>query len=144
MTTTEADELAKRIINTWRGGPPLTEWRDELLPLDAGQAGTAFARLKRTLENAPSIARFLAEYRSLQMHDASNPDDKCPECSNSGWVACFRQYENKGEVYSGARPCAECGHGRVAAQSQTWQRAPHREPVSDARLAELTKRKDVA
>lgn len=66
MTRDEATELAKRIINCWRGGPPLAEWIEELLPLDNGMASTTFVRLRRTLEHAPSVARFLAEYRGVR------------------------------------------------------------------------------
>ena len=69
MTAQEADDLAKRIINAWRGGPPLNDWREELARLDAGMAGTAFVRLRRTIEDAPSIARFLAEYRAVRGPD---------------------------------------------------------------------------
>lgn len=140
MTAAEADELAKRIINAWHGGPPLAEWREELAPLDAGQAGTAYVRLKRTLEHAPSIARFLAEYRSLTMHDASNPENKCPSCSNSGWVAAEHHFEHRSHPYSAAQPCTYCEFGRIAAGSQTWQKAPALQPISELRVAELTRR----
>jgi hypothetical protein len=73
----EATDLAKRIINCWRGGPPLTEWIDELKRLDAGMAGTAYIRLRREHEHAPSIARFLAEYRGVH-----GPTDSQPARSN--------------------------------------------------------------
>jgi hypothetical protein len=140
MTPTEADELGKRIINAFHGGPPLSEWREELLLLDAGQAGTTYARLKRTLEHAPTIARFLTEYRSLQTHDASNPENMCASCANSGWVAAEHHFEHKAHPYTAAEPCTNCGFGRLAAGSQTWQKAATRKPISELRVAELTRR----
>lgn len=82
MRNDEADYLAKRIINMWRGGPPLAEWVEFLTELDAGQAGTVFARLTRTREHAPTIATFLAEYRALDTHDASNRPTPCPDCDH--------------------------------------------------------------
>jgi hypothetical protein len=144
MTPTEADELGKRIINAWKSGPPLTEWREELQALDTGQAGTAFVRLKRTLEHAPTIARFLAEYRSLETHDASNPEMMCGWCSNSGWVASESHYEHKGHAYTAAMPCANCSHGRVAAESQTWQKARDRRPITETEVARLNRKEPAA
>src|SRR5690606_18933814 len=85
MTDTEGDDLAKRIINAFRGGPPLAEWRDVLAKLDAGRAGTAFVRLRGQLDYAPSIARFMAEYRALDTHDASTRTH-CDTCGGSGWA----------------------------------------------------------
>ena len=128
MTPDAADFLAKRIINTWRGGPPITEWREQLTQLDEGQAGTAFARLRGQLDNAPSIARFMSEYRSL--HTAS-ADDKCGDCANSGWVPIelpngdTAWYEHNGQQYTGAKPC-RCRHGQTAAASKTWTEATRR------------------
>lgn len=72
MTPAAADALAKRWINIWRGGPSLTEIIDALLPLDEGRAGTALVRLRNESDHAPSIARFLAVYRSL---DTSRGDE---------------------------------------------------------------------
>jgi hypothetical protein len=132
MTPDAAHELAKRIINTWRGGPNLTEWRDELETLDEGRAGTAFQRLRRTAEHAPTIARFLGEYRAIQSDDPSDPDNTCTTCSNSGWTIQATadgdplHYEHRGVRYSGAKPCPQCTHGQQASQSQTWTKATRR------------------
>lgn len=101
MTPTEADQLAKRIINCWHGGPPITEWREELTPLDHGQAGTALARLKRTSEHAPTIARFLTEYRALSMVDGgSYTKSPCSACSDTGWLEAelLVQRDKAGEI----------------------------------------------
>jgi hypothetical protein len=65
MTHDEASALAKRIINTWHGGPALAEWVDALQTLNAGTAGTAFVRLRDNNETPPSIARFKATCRAI-------------------------------------------------------------------------------
>lgn len=130
MTPAEADDLAKRIINCWRGGPPLTEWRDELVQLDAGQAGTTYARLKRDLEHAPSIARFIAEYRALDTHDGGNRPAKCGVCGDSGWIEAQR-HQSHGQVYSGWAPCVYCAEGRAREASVTWTKSPPRTFLTD-------------
>lgn len=91
MTPEAADGLARRIINCWRGGPPLAEWVQALLPLDEGTAGTAFIRLQRTLEHAPTIAKFIATCNSL--HTATNDpyrsEPKCPRCDDNGSIGVW-------------------------------------------------------
>jgi hypothetical protein len=69
MTPDEATALAKRIINTWNGGPRLDEWTDALAHIDEGTAGTAFVRLRSQSEHAPSIARFIATCRAIHPHE---------------------------------------------------------------------------
>lgn len=124
MTPTTADELAKRIINTWRSGPALTEWRDELETLDEGRAGTAFMRLRHTSEHSPSIARFISEYRALQTTDGSTEKVDCADCDNTGWVSApdivlnagtDREYRN-----TQVRPCTRCDYGKQAERSTVW------------------------
>lgn len=73
MTRDEAEQLAKRIINTWRGGPPLADWVQILEPLEHGYAGTTYVRLRAQDENPPTIARFLATYRGVR-----GPTDTAP------------------------------------------------------------------
>lgn len=135
MTPTEADLLGKRIINCWRGGPPLAEWVEELTPLELGQAGTTYARLKRQLEHAPSIARFMAEYRTLDTHDASTRPVPCGWCSD-GWVET-RPHEFRGWVYSGVEPCPHCAEGRARAGSRVWAGAGERRFVSEQEAVRL-------
>jgi hypothetical protein len=102
MTPTEADALAKRIINTWRGGPPLREWIDTLQPLDAGTAGTAYIRLRGTSDQAPTIARYTAVYASLHTKPSSDTTHTCERCTD-GWQTL--EYENNGRTYRGSHPC---------------------------------------
>jgi len=65
MTPTETAHLVERIVQTWPTGPRGRIWTEALEPLDAGRAGTAYARLRASEEHPPSIARFMAVYRSL-------------------------------------------------------------------------------
>jgi hypothetical protein len=130
MSPAEADDLAKRIINTWRGGPPLVEWRQELEQMDAGTAGTAYMRLKRTMEHAPSIARFWGEYNALDTRDGGNAIN-CYACADVGWAAHESSkgdplyFEFSGRWYSAARPCS-CNAGQRAAGSKLWAETPRR------------------
>lgn len=130
MTRDEADALAKRIINCWRGGPPLEEWRAELERLDAGTAGTTYARLKRSLEHAPSIARFLSEYKTIDTDDASTRE-RCGECGGSGWVAGQSSFVKSGHVYSHALPCLSCPAGAAAGASRLFRDAPEYDLISN-------------
>jgi len=80
----QARELAARIVSTWAGGPTAEVWIEELVLLDEGPAGTAFVRLRRELERAPSVRRFLEAYRSL--HTTRAPVRvECSRCDGSGW-----------------------------------------------------------
>lgn len=137
MTRDEADALAKRIINCWRGGPPLDEWRDELEHLDAGTAGTTYARLKRSIDHAPSIARFMAEYNSLHTSDGGTRAP-CRYCGDSGWVQrLWKQWAIGASVYTGAEPCSECAAGKTAAASRTWLESKPRDFITDAEADRL-------
>jgi hypothetical protein len=136
MTHAEADALAKRIINCWRGGPPLTEWIDELERLDAGTAGTTYARLKRTSEHAPSIAKFYAEYNALDTHDGGTRPADCRFCDGTGWLET-RRHQAMGVAYSGCEPCSRCSEGRAREVSETWTKSPVRDFVTDAEAERL-------
>lgn len=112
MNHEAADALAKRIINTWRGGPPLQDWVDTLDPLDEGTAGTAYIRLRNENENAPSIAVFMRQYRSLETATtAPIRQDSCPlnRCASDGWITA--SFTADGRPYTGVEPCG-CPAGR--------------------------------
>ena len=67
MTADEATQLAKRICNTFRGGPPFGEWVD-VFDRECGDLAIAqevFRRLKYVTEFAPSIQRFKSEYDAI-------------------------------------------------------------------------------
>lgn len=138
MTSDQADQLAKRIINCWRGGPPLAEWRDLLATLDEGAAGTAFVRLRNELDNAPSIARFRQECNALRTHDTptriGEPD--CGWCDDTGWTETAVHTDGH-HAYSGVKPCSHCSEGSQRAASQTWTGSRPRHFVGEAEAARL-------
>lgn len=127
MTLTEATELAKRIINTWRGGPPLTEWTDVLLELDAGTAGTAFIRLRNDTDHTPTIARYLAIYRSLHTpaNDPINQPD-CPDCGRTGWARSARP-DHAGNPCVTPCGCPAGRHAEIVHQKIDDHRRTHRQ-----------------
>jgi len=122
MTEGEAIDLASRIANTWRSGPPASVWEEELIDLDAGQAGTAFVRLRRTSTRAVSVAEFYDTYRAVRPTDASTPRDECAMCDTSGWIYTTPYVVKRGErdiEYTQVRPCS-CSTGQQMAQSSVW------------------------
>lgn len=124
MTEPEAEDLAARIVRTWRGAPPADVWVEELVRLDAGAAGTAFARLRRESTRAPSIAEFLATYRTLRTQDGGTREVyDCSHCDGAGWVpTADLVLENGGNElrYSQVVPCT-CRAGNAAAGSDLWK-----------------------
>jgi hypothetical protein len=79
----QARELAARIMATWSGGPTGEVWIEELVLLEEGTAGTTFVRLRRELDRAPSIKRFLEMYRSLDTRPVVRVE--CSLCEGEGW-----------------------------------------------------------
>lgn len=110
MNRDEAQRLAIRIVNTWPSRLDASEWTIELIEMDAGTAGTAFARLRRQLDHAPSIAAFWRTYRELAT--PANQPTPCHDCDDSGWITSHE--DGHGCRY--AKPCPLCQHGRRAAQ----------------------------
>jgi hypothetical protein len=112
MLPFEAEELAKRISQTWRTGASKQIWEEALLDLDAGTAGTAYQRLRRESEHAPSIASFIAFSRSLHTESNETPVVPwCEQCDSTGWVALADLTVNE-ENYSQVAPCTYCGTGK--------------------------------
>lgn len=86
MTRTEAAELAGQIAKTWRGGPHADVWAEELEELHFGQAQATYHQLRKSEEHGPTIARFLAHYRSLTRDDDELVN--CRRCDGAGFVEC--------------------------------------------------------
>lgn len=138
VNPTDADALAKRIINTWRGGPLLTEWIDTLTELDQGTAGTTYVRLRNDTDHAPTIAAFLRTYRGLSTAATHPPpQDHCPSgrCSGDGWITTERTIS--GHPVRCAEPCTcplgrsyESGYRRTVAAAR-----PTTEPAEPKELA---------
>jgi hypothetical protein len=119
MNEHDADAIAKRIINTWHSGPRLTEWVEVLAGLDAGTAGTAYIRCRNELEHAPSIAKFIAVYRSL--HTATtHPVDRptCGACDGTGFVDAPNLTTPDGRSYTQVDRCPHCTNGRPLRQQR--------------------------
>lgn len=112
MTPEASLALAQRVLNTWRGGPPLQEWVDALDPLDEGTAGTAYIRLRNSSETSPTIAAFMRIYTNLATA-STRPirQDSCPlgRCPGDGWVRHERIIDKR--TYTAVEPCG-CPAGR--------------------------------
>lgn len=137
MTDTEASALVARIKHTWRGGPHADVWREVLLDLDAGTAGTCIVRLARDLDDAPSIAAFVRAYRSL--HTVSNepvpepaPAASCDICGGTGFVTVTPARAHRASICSGipGTPSCDC-HASAPCSCSTGDRmrAVHRAVV---------------
>lgn len=80
MTRDDANDLAKRICNTWRGNIPHSEWADYLIGFDAEQASRAYMRLRARIEYMPTLKQFGDECRTVaRLADAvSAPETEPP------------------------------------------------------------------
>lgn len=118
MTPHEADDLAARITHTWHTNRiPADEWAEVLTPLDAGTAGTAYVRLRNDSDNPPSIARFLATYRSLNTRRLDDQRGDCDHCDGTGWdpviFTATDDHTFPGHTYNAVRPCPCCRTGEL-------------------------------
>lgn len=86
MNTPDADDLATLITKTWRGGPSTDVWAEELGTLYTAQARAAYTQLRRSEQHAPSVATFLAAYRSLGTTRTEDPQRPCTTCDGTGLV----------------------------------------------------------
>lgn len=116
MTRDEATDLATRICQTWPRAIPAHVWEEELLELDAGRAGTALAKLRRTEKHAPSIAEFFDMYRSLNTDDRSTRPPDCSRCDNQGTVSTLADNGDGVLVWQPVTPCS-CGWGAEKAKA---------------------------
>jgi hypothetical protein len=109
----EAEELAKRITQTWRTGASKQIWEEALLELDAGTAGAAYARLRRESEHAPSIAGFIAFSRTLHTEANEAPVVPwCEQCDSTGFVPLADLLVSE-HPYSQVAPCTYCATGKA-------------------------------
>jgi hypothetical protein len=119
VTPNEAADLATRITQTWtRGGVAAHIWEDALLDLEPGRATTAYVRLRKSEQHAPSVARFLDQYHSLHLDDASTRGPDCLICDNTGWVTgadIIRRLPDGTETHraSSVQPCHMCATGKA-------------------------------
>jgi hypothetical protein len=80
MQIDQAHALARRVQNTWRLTPPVTEWADALTPLDHDRAVATFTRLRDEHPNGLAIAQFVRTY------DASIVNEERQLCDGTGYV----------------------------------------------------------
>lgn len=115
MTRTEAEELARQIVNTFRSTPPWPVWVDALEPLNVGTAAATLAALRDEVEQGSVlVGRFMGRYRTLL---APRPGVACGRCHGDGWVECTDQRRHRpgcagGGCYCHAVvPCPACTSG---------------------------------
>ncbi len=141
MNRAQALALTSKIEATWNNGRswPATRsdaWIEALEPLDEGTAGTAFARLRATHPELPSVAVFIQTVKSLNTIDGGSRHDVCGYCDDTGWVET-QPYAIAAEVYTGNEPCGHCTAGSITRQSAMWANAKPRDFISGAEAARL-------
>lgn len=113
MTPDEATDLATRLCLAWPKAAPATEWEPAIADLDAGAAGTVYARLKATVTDpaGPTIAQFRSHVRELIERNAP-PKAACDYCGSSGWKPVYKPVTEPGYEpdIAGVMPC-HCEHG---------------------------------
>jgi hypothetical protein len=112
VTNSDATTLIARIKHTWRGGAHVDVWREVLVDLDAGTAGTTIVRLARDLDDPPSIAAFLRAYRALRT-PANDPipqpaQPRCEACGGDGWVVSSPLIAHNPVMCSGSVAAGTC------------------------------------
>jgi hypothetical protein len=66
MTHDEANQLAIRYKNIWRGGPATEELREHFAEMDAIRAQRAVTNCAQRLDHPPSIAQLWREYETTR------------------------------------------------------------------------------
>lgn len=111
MTPDEARTLTRKLIDAWPNGTKGYIWTELLEPLDAGTAGTAFARLLRDHEHdrTPTPQRFIGMYRSLHT-EATDPTETrtCQTCHGTGGVEAPDLITADGRRYTQVDRCPDC------------------------------------
>lgn len=112
MTPTEAETLSTKMMVTWsRMAIPPSLWEEVFAELDYGTAGTTWAQLARENVHPPTIAEFVAKYRSLPTAHNQPIPHVCSQCGNDGFVS---GYELVNEIaYPVLRACS-CPNGANA------------------------------
>lgn len=117
MNTNEAAVLAAKIRGAF-DGPTVDVWEEDLAELDAGRAGTAFARVRRAHKARwLSIGEFMDHYRAVHTEQTSTTVD-CADCDTTGWTP-GPSIKRDGTTYTTVRPC-RCPAGERAARSAVW------------------------
>lgn len=115
MTKNEANDLAVRIMQTWRNGPAIPIWEEILDPLHPRQAAVAYERLRMGADNAPSIKQFMLTYNGLTARDEEPGLIKCSGCSGDGFVTSTEIHHEL--EYSCVKACKHCDRGKRAQET---------------------------
>ena len=112
MTVDEANALAIRYKNIWRGGPATEELREHFTEMDAGRARNALNACAQRLDHPPSIAQLWREYeatRSPLAYGWDHPADTGPVISpdeayaHNPDLAAWRARHREGRVTTALR-----------------------------------------
>lgn len=125
MIPEHSEQLAKRVINTWRLTPQLREWDEALRPLGYEQAVKAFHALRASVDGSLSIARFLAEVEGEERrrHAPPQPRPDCPDCGGEGFRDQARELAHRPELCRGD-PTAPWAPGPAACHCTAVERCP--------------------
>lgn len=109
----------ERAARTWRLAGSVVDWSEELVQLDIARVNTALVKLRRQVDGTLTIARFFAEYRSLQTEDASTTEQEvCGRCDGTGWVDAPGRVNPDGRVSTAVAACSYCDNGIQARRVQ--------------------------
>lgn len=107
-------ELGRRIVNTMRPTPALTEWVEVLEPLDFDSALLTFRDLRDRLDEGLRIAAYRAAYDRTTAPSAPgrrarrDPSEHCEHCRGDGLEPGPPEYETIGgerHEYTTLQPC---------------------------------------
>lgn len=115
MTKDEAQDLAMRIMQTWRNGPSAIIWEEILLPLHPRQAIVAYERLRLNTDGAPSIRQYMGTYHGLTARTDDNGPVFCQGCDGYGWIST--SFTKHGIEYTASDACTYCHRGKEAKQT---------------------------
>jgi uncharacterized protein (DUF2267 family) len=89
MTVDEANQLAIRYKNIWRGGPATEELREQFSKMDSDALERVVDRLARTLEHPPTLAQLWHEHDGSRRPDYGwpRPEDTGPPISLADYLA---------------------------------------------------------
>ena len=90
MNSTDANGLAVRYKNIWRGGPALDELRQTFAEMDTERARATMTTLAQTHEHPPTIATIWRTYTETNATQRHMIRDVLPDYSNAvppPWIA---------------------------------------------------------
>ena len=118
MTRTDAEQLARRVVNGWRSTPPLSEWVEVLQPCDRDTASSALDSLRNRVDTWLSCAAFVTAYDAEIARRAGpsrrHPRPDCEYCDGTGFEDGPAEYETIGgepHTYTTVIQC-RCTHTR--------------------------------